>query len=218
MTTPDAADDIRTLWRSLPTEPVTITVEEMRARVRKFERRIRRRNMIEYAACTAVVAIFLWYATFSEPTSPLWPAANILVALGAAFAGLNLYRRGRAARAPEASSVASLVDFHRAELLRQRDALTSLWAWYVLPFVPGMTLWFIAAWMARPPERSDLAAAIGLGAVIAIVVGMSVGVILLNLLGAAHLQRKIEDLARYTDMDQLSDLGRMGDFGKKRKT
>ena len=34
----------------------------------------------------------------------------------------------------------SCLEFHRSELVRQRDLLRSVWWWYLLPFVPGMLL------------------------------------------------------------------------------
>ncbi|MBM3738862.1 MAG: hypothetical protein FJW39_24060 [Acidobacteria bacterium] len=32
------------------------------------------------------------------------------------------------------------IDFHRAELERQRDLLQGIWSWYPLPLVPGMVV------------------------------------------------------------------------------
>jgi hypothetical protein len=208
---------LRSLWQSMPTDPVATTVYDMRMRAALFEGRIRRRNRIEFIACAIVAAVFTWYATFRSATV-LWPIANILIALTAIYVAFNLHRRGKAGATPDSGTVPSLIDFHRQELIRQRDALRSIGSWYVLPFAPGLVLWFVAMWIGRVADGArPVQLAFSLGAVFLLVAAVFALIWLLNLLGAARLQRMIEDLSRYTDMDQFTDLGRLGDFGRKEK-
>ena len=192
--------DLQSLWQSMPTTSVTITAEEMRLRAMAFQRKVRRRNLVEYIATAVVVAAFGWYATLPVPATPLWPIANLMIVAGALVIAWNLHRLARAATPPSGASAASLIDFQRGELTRQRDALKSVWLWYVGPVVPGFVLWLVAMGIGTPdhaPVRPIASLAIT-AVVAAFVFG---GVIQLNLLGAARLQRMIDDLERYKEKE-----------------
>lgn len=193
------ADQLRSLWQSMPTEPVVITPYEMRMRAAFFEGRIRRRNRVEYIACGFVAAVFSWYATFDLSTI-LWPIANFMIAAATIYVGISLHRKGKAGATPDSGTVGSLVEFHRQELVRQRDALKTVWRWYLLPFVPGLVLWFIAMWIGQGQDaaRPGLFAVV-LGLVFVLCMAVYLVILLLNLLGAARLQRMIDDLDRYKE-------------------
>lgn len=192
------SDDIRSLWQSMPVDPVSISMDEMRVRAQKFEQKIRRRNYIEYAASVLVVAIFGWYATFPLPATPLWPIANLVIIGGILLVVWNLHRKARASAPPSDASAATLIDFQRAEFTRQRDALKTVWRWYVLPVVPGLILWFIAVAVGIP-AKDPVRAAIVLSGTALVVLVVFAAIILLNLLGAAHLQRQIDALDRHKE-------------------
>ncbi len=99
---------------------------------------------------------------------------------------------------PDAISVASLIDFHRAELVRQRRSALTAWRWYVLPLVPGMTLWFVAFWIGHDPLKSGkIPMAVALTVTAVLVVLTFAYVIARNLRGAARLQNQIDELDRY---------------------
>jgi hypothetical protein len=193
--------DLRSLWQTMPVETVSVSLEAMRAKAHGFQKRIRRRNFIEYAATVVVVIVLVWYATLPSRAGLMWPISNGLIIAGMLVVALNLHRRARATSPPVDASAQSLIDFQRAELTRQRDALRSMWLWYILPVVPGTILWFIAIGIhmtARNPERA-LTALSGAAVVVTLMFAI---IILLNLLGAARMQRMIDDLSRYTDLDQ----------------
>lgn len=192
------SDDIRSLWQAMPVDPVSISMDEMRARAQKFEQKVRRRNYIEYAASVLVVAIFGWYATFPLPATPLWPIANLMIIGGILLVVWNLHRKARASAPPSDASAATLIDFQRAEFTRQRDALKTVWRWYVLPVVPGLILWFIAVAVGIPAKDPVRVAIVLLGTALVVLVVFA-AIILLNLLGAAHLQRQIDALDRYKE-------------------
>lgn len=195
MTTPP--DDMRTVWQAMPVETIAVSAEEMRARAEKLAGAIRRRNWIEYVACGFVTLVFGWYATWPQPATPLWPIANIMIIAGIYLSAFNLHRRARANNPPPAASAGALIDFQRTELIRQRDALKTVWSWYVLPPVPGVLLWFVAAWIGNP--HGPMRASIGLVGAAAIVVLVFTGIIWLNRIGARRLQRQIDELDRYRE-------------------
>jgi len=190
--------DLRSLWQTMPTTPVAITADEMRMRATAFQRQVRQRNLVEYVAAAFVTVIFGWYATFPIPATPLWPAANIMIIAGVVVVVLNLHCLARATTLPDNTTAANLIDFQRRELIRQRDALKSVWLWYIGPMVPGLIVWFIAVGVGMP-GLAPVRALIGLGgaAVVSLLVfGL---IILLNLLGASRLQRMIDDIDRYKE-------------------
>lgn len=128
-------DGARTIWRDQPTETRPMTLAQIHAR--DFQSRVRRRNVIEYVACALVVAIFSFYIYWLP--DPVLKLASGFIVVGAPFVAWQLYRRGSARPAPSADALA----FHRAELVRQRDALSTAWAWYLAPFVPGLGLFMV---------------------------------------------------------------------------
>jgi hypothetical protein len=195
---PFPADDLRALWQSMPSAPVAITADEMRARAARFERKVRRRNLIEYAAGVFVSVVLGWYATFPEPATVLWPVANVMIIAGVLFVMWNLHRIARAAATPAHAGAAGLIAFQREQLARQRDTLKSVWLWYIAPVVPGLMLWMTAMAVGMP-GADPVRVALVLGAASVIVGFVFGGIILLNLLGAAHLQRQIDELDRYKE-------------------
>jgi hypothetical protein len=199
MNKPLPSDSIRSLWQSMPTTPMLISPDEMRARAGVFRRRIRQRNMREYIAAAVVVAVFSWYATFSWATTVMWPIGCGLIVLATLFVSWMLHRQASARAMPGEASLGALIDVHRAELVRQRNALTSVWRWYLLPFAPGLVLMFADMWLGSAAKGSPLRATIGLATVGIIFIAVAVGVVLLNLLAAAWLQRMIDDLDRYKE-------------------
>ena len=118
-------------------------------------------------------------------------AFSIVAAL---FVAWQLHRRG-AAQALTANSGMPLVDFHRAELMRQRDLLKSVGVWYLAPFVPGCVLLVLGRYFQfRVPGRTltwDHQIILMAAAVVALIFGI---VWLLNAWGAERLQRRIDQL------------------------
>jgi hypothetical protein len=196
MNTPQIeAHELRALWQRLPTVPVNVSPAEMRARAERFQAHIRRRNLTEYLAAFATAAGLVWYASWG--ISWLWSTGAILTALGVGFYAFAWHRRGRAAAIPDWQTT-TLLDFHRAELARQRDALLSMWR-LGLPLLPGITLLLIGWWNVAVTRLSYAQLVLT-----AVIVGLlSVIVVLwttmLQFAGAARFQRIIEDLDRYRE-------------------
>ena len=114
-----------------------MSLADVHLHAQRFQSRIRSRNMIEYGAAAFVVAAFSWMAvTIPEPIVRV--GAGLIIA-GALYVCWQLHKLGRAASRSELDAGAqSWAAFHRGELVRQRDALRTVWRWYLAPFVPGM--------------------------------------------------------------------------------
>ena len=102
----------------------------------------------------------------------------------------QLHKRGSARLMPADLALTNCLDFHRTELVRQRDLLQSVWWWYLLPFVPGVALIVIGRAIERP-DRQVLAAVVA-----AIAALTFVGVGKLNEHAARKIQQKIDTLDR----------------------
>jgi protein-S-isoprenylcysteine O-methyltransferase Ste14 len=180
-------DDAGLLWREQAVPALQpLPTDELAAQSQQLRHKVGRRNRRETVAAGLVAVVFLAYA---------WVFPHWLTKLGALLnvAGMGvmlwqLQRRASARPQPE-SLGASLLQFHRAELARQRDALGSVWRWYVAPVVPGLMLFLCGRqienghWQAWPFVITALVMA---------------GVVCINRRAARQLQREIDALDQLT--------------------
>lgn len=175
-------DDFQALWRDQPLAQSRLAVEEVRRLADAFHRRIRWRNILEYVAAAAGVASYL---TILVKAPNVWiKAGAVMVIAGTVFVCIQLHRRTGPVSMPADFALLPGVEFHRAQLVRQRDALRCVWSWYLLPFLPGFLT--IVAASARGLGRAA-AALCGLAALFGAIVW-------LNQRAANQLQREIDRL------------------------
>jgi hypothetical protein len=184
MTPDERNDDLRRLWKSQPDEGPGVSLDIVRARSRMLERRVRRRNYVEYAAALVVVA-FVAPLTWTAPNGVLLAGGLTLLA-GIAYVGYRIHSAGSPRLMPADMGVLSSIDFHRAELERQRDLLQNIWTWYLLPFWPGLGLMMIGATIERPDHWPS---ALG-SAVLAVLMGFQIA--WMNKRSARTLQEMID--------------------------
>lgn len=176
-------DTLSDLWKSQPLEPLQpVPPAEIQLQASAFQRRVKRRNRREYIAGVFVVPVFLAYAWIF----PYWVTklGALLTVLGTLFVLWQLHRRASARDVPEALG-ASHVAFHRAELVRQRDAVRDVWLWYIGPFIPGF---FIFMW----GRQTELEVRHPLAYVVGVVLMMAIAVA--NRFAARRFQRQIDAL------------------------
>jgi hypothetical protein len=180
---PDPSDlDPQKLWQSQQTEHVPITLSEIHDKSSAFQTKIKRRNLIEYAACVVVVLGFL--PGVLDRVSWMMQAGSALIILATVFVAWQLHQRASAERTPETGG--ALTDFYRTQLTRQRDAVGSIAAWYIAPFVPGMTLLLTGVWFVRGSNHLFV---LFTGALVIVVFA---GIWWLNQHAAARLQRQLD--------------------------
>ena len=131
-------DPLQALWANQPQEPFTMTLADVHTRATRFRSTVRNRNIIEYAAAALVIAVFGWMTVLIPVL--MVKAGAALIALGALYVCWKLHTLAGASAKSELDAAASVTDFHRADLLRQRVALATIWRWYLAPLVPGMLL------------------------------------------------------------------------------
>ncbi len=184
--------DLRSLWQGQEVEQVILTVEEVRSRAARFERRIHSRNVREYIAGVVVIALF----TLQLGRAHGWRATPaVLTILGTIYVMFQLHRRASARPLPADVGLRGSIEFHRVELERQRDALHAVWRWYLHPFVPGLA----AVLVVTGIDHGVNARLIGVGVLSVL---MFAGIWALNAMGARKLDRKIQELkAMETDRE-----------------
>ena len=188
--------DMTNVWQNQPVERVEIPLGEIRRKAQKFEKRVLWRNLREYAASAIVVASFGYTMVLSPPA--LMRTGCALMIAGTLFMVYMLHRRGASRTVPAELAFRTCVDFHRKELERQRDLLRGVWTWYLLPFVPGMTV-FLAGlflWTMKQPNAPEHTGAIVITFAITVVVcaAVFIGAGKLNQWGARKLQQEIDAL------------------------
>jgi positive regulator of sigma E activity len=187
--------DLKQLWQSQPAQVGLMSTQQLQLRATRFQRSIRRRNLLEYGAAGLAMAAFCFY--FFRFSGPLMRLGGILCVLGLAFVLLQLHRRGSARALPARSAAVSCLAFHRAELARQRDALRSAWLWYVAPIVPGTVMfrWGVETELAHSDQFAH-------GVVANVFIAcVFVAIALFNRRAAKKLQRKIDELDRMATPD-----------------
>lgn len=135
-------DDLQNIWQSQRVEPIYMSIEEIRNKAAKFERRIRWRNLRETLVAVAMIPLFGLFLRWFP--APLERAGSCLIIVGLIYLIYRMNGFAAAAKVPAAGGFDACVAFHRRELERQRDLLRSIWLWYLGPLVPGILLFNLA--------------------------------------------------------------------------
>ncbi|MFL9840953.1 hypothetical protein ABS767_08275 [Sphingomonas sp. ST-64] len=192
------SDPFITLWTAQERDARGLSHDELARRSRLLQRRVLRRDLIEYAAGLLVIFIFGRFALDAQA----WPmrVACIVTIVGTCAVMWNLWRRR-----PHDDPAALARDAHgylRSQLVEQRDALASVARWYLGPFMPGMTL-FVGAMVHESAQRMPLAAALVIGAIGAGVIAATFWMVLgLNRRAARSLDQQIAALDAGRDPNQ----------------
>jgi hypothetical protein len=181
-------NSVQELWQSQPVEVTKMSVEEIRRRSGKFERKIRWRNIREYVASLMAAALMgYFYITANDVTSRVTFALFIVAMLWIVIA---LHRMGSARRTPVDVDTLTTQQFYRAELERQLAVVKNVWWWYLAPMVPGMVGCTIA-YLMKAHHHGTWA---GLAFMDGLFVAAFYVVWKLNMRAARCLERMIKDL------------------------
>jgi len=201
--TNDFVSSLCDLWQKDPDNSPRFTPDELQNRMSRYERSIRRRNLREYLAAGFVAGIFAYYC-WIFPTLLLRIGCGLII-IGTAYVVYQLHRRASARPMPADMGLRNCVDFQRAELVRQRDALNAVWTWYLLPFLPGMAVFLIGLFYftmqlteAAGRHFHMGAAVAGFGLVAGCIALVFLAIWRLNRSVAKKLQKEIDDLEQLT--------------------
>ncbi len=163
------------------------TVEELRTKAAKFQRRVQRRNLREYLAAVIVI-VWCGLSFWNMPQIVPRLAFAWLIA-ASIFYIWYLQRRGSARPSPANMQGAACASFYRGELERQRDLLHSVWKWALTPVLPGVTL--LAAHSIATAPSAKRGQQVGYALAEA---GLFAAVVWLNMRAARRLNRRIAEL------------------------
>jgi hypothetical protein len=183
-------EDLKHLWKSQPADTLVMTEQELWRRANATQRGVLRRNLIEGLAALFVIGGFTRYL-WLFPT-PLMRTGCVLIILATLVVMQQLRRRASSKPMPWLQAGLSCKEFHRGQLARQRDALRSVWLWYVAPFVPGLVVF---RWGVETELGAGAPFAQGWSANL-VIVAVLAAIIVLNLVAAQRLQRQIDQLDR----------------------
>jgi hypothetical protein len=144
-------DPVKQAWQASVEIAGAPPLDEVRKGANKFYRFVFWRNLVEYAACVIVVVSFAYYV-FTLPML-LQRIGSAMIVAATFYVGWQLHRRASAVP-PETAGVMPLYAFMRAQFVRHRDALRSIFWWYMLPFLPGLVL-LLAGSMYAPDTHPD---------------------------------------------------------------
>jgi hypothetical protein len=161
---------------------VPATLEALVTEVRLHERMGKRARLIEAVVGVAIALFFL---------RPLSTAPNVFLATGFALGSLSalyvavimLWNRSRPM--PDGLGFGPSMEYYRQELIRQHKWVRTMWLWYFLPFVPGLTLVTIGATIEAAGRGRPLWG----GAVMAAVLA---GVFMAAYAGSRSMARKLQ--------------------------
>jgi hypothetical protein len=183
-------DPLQSLWASQQEEPFSMSLADIHERAAHFRTRIRARNRIEHAASALVIAAFLWIGFVAH--DPIVRAGCLLIVAATVFVSWRIATMARAGETPDMAE--SWADFHHARLVRERDALRSVWRWYLGPFVPGLIVFLAGVAFApdnsAPPTAKALVFLLGA----AVIGAMFAAIGWMNLRAARTLQKEIDAL------------------------
>ena len=187
-------DPLQSLCRSNGGSGDLPAVEEVRRRARVFERRLRWRNLREYASAALAIAVFAYVGFVAEGTV-LVRVACALCVVGMLFMAVQLHRRGSPEREQLSATTSEYLASYRRQLERQRDLLREVWRWYLLPVVPGVLLFAISIPLEAPLGRNRGWLWLAAGLALAVTALVFLAVSWLNRHAARLLEREIEALA-----------------------
>lgn len=144
MNSDHSSRDLRSFWQNQAPENLPIDLGALRRKAARFHRKTYWRNIREYVAAVIVVSAYGYYIyRFHNLTVRIGSAMIMAAALWVAY---RILTKGSPAAMRNGMEGQACIDFHRAELVRQRDLLSTIWTWYLMPFIPGLTV-FLAGMM-----------------------------------------------------------------------
>ncbi|GAC1351944.1 MAG: hypothetical protein NVSMB1_09880 [Polyangiales bacterium] len=181
--------DLSSDWQTQEATMSPVSLDQVMAKARKFQRRIWFRNLREHLAATIVVLAFGARLWSSENWAVHLGCAGIVI--GAIFISVRLAIEGRSRRVEDIGAVTTVeyLKFYRRELIRQRDLLKRVVRWYLAPLVPGTAVLLVGELLAS--YRIDVRPVV---VTVLLFLIVFVGVARLNAHGARKLQREIDAL------------------------
>lgn len=187
------ADLLKSIWSQQKDEPFAMSDAELKLRADRLRTVIGWRNAREYIASVFVVLFFGY--TAATDTNPVVRAGALLIVVGCLFVVWWLANRVKP-RGHNDHEAAPWLQRYRDELIRQRDALESVWLWYLMPFVPGLALMLAARHVYPEFRLTEPGVWLAIAGPLGLVGAIFGGIVWLNHTAAKNLRREINELDR----------------------
>lgn len=195
-------NNVRLAWQSQTEKPLLFSPEQLERRAHRLETKVRLRNFGEYSAAVPIVIASSYF--FIEFHTLLLRMGAVLIATGVAYVIWQLVRHGSATTLPSEALFASSLDFLIRQLKRQRDLLRGIWSWYLLPLLPGLTVFLFG--LSKLPSSSGSGFALSESTILRMTVACVIGFALVGAINGAaarRLQREIEFLSSVRDQSRM---------------
>jgi hypothetical protein len=188
--------DIKALWQGAPEEIPPPDLAAVRKAAVRFQRRKALANAIEYLSAAVMAVIFAGFLIELDGVF-----IRLAAGLGILWSLFYVWQRHRLITTrPVPENAAACLDFHRSELMRQREVVRGAWRWTLAPAAVILGLMMFSRWFEMQPPGAPLWRQ-------ALMITVSLLYIVENLaLFALWFQHRADKL-----QDQIDDLDRMGD-------
>ena len=179
-------------WTAAADDAAFTDPARIAARAGRFERTIRRRNLIEYAAG----GIVLVPAALAALAAAWIGEYAFALALGLLAAGIVIVLRNLETRAGnlERRQEEPCIEHLRRQYRRQYEALRSVPAWYIGPFVPGLVLLYGTVTWKSAEALGWRAAIEGMAVPVFATIGAVIAVVALNRWAARRIRARLDAL------------------------
>ena len=181
-------DSVQKIWQDQPVEGIKMPAEVIRKRASRFERKVKWRNIREYAASLVTVVLLGYFAATTHDLLSRVSFGLFIAAL--AWIVVQLHRKGAPKRMPSGVDTLTALRLYRSELERQRALVKSVRSWYLAPLVPGLVVYAVG----QASHASTPATWIRLVFLVGFVAAAFRFVWKLNLRAAECLERMIDEL------------------------
>ena len=176
--------DVHRVWQQQPREKNGMSVDDIRAKAERLERRVRGWRITGVVLLVVVIGAEAWQIW---TPNPLLEGTGDLLTIAAFVYVAYWFRRYAPVQAvPGTLGRTSSVDFYRGRLERQRELARHSWR-YLAVFVPGVALSLFGRASERPVEQNVAIAVFGvlLFVIVAWVIRRT----------GRQMQRELDDLA-----------------------
>jgi len=136
-------NDPRTVWQNQPKEPFKMSVDEMRLRARRFQRKARFKVVYSVAIGLSLCVSFGWNSIRAQEL--LSRMGFGLLSVWGIYAAYQAYKWIWPSSLPPDAPVSSSMEFYRSELERRRDYIRHVWR------RSGLTFCFLGLALALAP-------------------------------------------------------------------
>ena len=181
---PNEHASIEQVWREQPHGRQAMTLDEIRTKARKFERKVQRWRSVGGLTVALLIAKNAWEVW--RDTDVIERAGDLMMLAALLYVVFRFARDARATTAPATLGQLGCLEHYRRQLVGQRELSRDGWK-FVLPFVPGLGLIVVGrALEGRPPTQVAL--------MIAIAVAILAGVVWVIARGERRLEQEIAAL------------------------